>query len=122
MITSRVVETTGIVKIFNRGREEKEEIVANQDVNCFFLKGKMNMLMGENGSGKSTFVSILSGITNQDSGSVAIFSQNSGLIKNATLKERRKFIKLVPQNIPFVSSISALENIMVDYHSALTPN
>ena len=61
---TNAVEMTNIVKKFG-------EVVASDHVN-FFEKREVHALLGENGAGKSTIMSMLAGVYKGDSGSIAI--------------------------------------------------
>ena len=50
-------------------------VIALQDVSFSLAPGEIRALCGENGAGKSTFVKILMGIVQPDSGSIAINGQ-----------------------------------------------
>jgi len=60
-----VLRTEGITKAF-------PGTLALNDVDFCLERGSFHGLMGENGAGKSTFVKILSGVYQKDSGSIWI--------------------------------------------------
>ena len=59
------VEMKDIVKKFG-------EVVASNHVDFLVEKGEIHALLGENGAGKSTIMSMLSGIYRADSGTISI--------------------------------------------------
>ncbi|MGL4790279.1 MAG: ABC transporter ATP-binding protein, partial [Anaerotignaceae bacterium] len=67
-----------------------QEFVALNDINVEFEKGEIIGIIGLNGSGKSTFSSIVSGITYPTSGTVEVngevnmLSANAGMENNLT--------------------------------------
>ena len=63
--THYAVEMTDIVKKFG-------DVYACNHVNFLVRCGEIHALLGENGAGKSTIMSMLSGIYKADSGSISI--------------------------------------------------
>jgi len=64
-------------------------------------------LLGKNGAGKTTAVSILAGLVRPDSGSASVLGYD--VVKQATMVKRR--IGLVPQEIALYENLSAVENL-----------
>ena len=62
------IDMQNIVKQFG-------SVIANDDVNFQVKKGEIHALLGENGAGKSTIMSMLSGIYRADSGTISINGQ-----------------------------------------------
>ena len=71
-------------------------------------KGEFFGLLGANGAGKTTAVSVFSGFLTPDSGTVSVmgmdFSRNSNKI--------RQILGLVPQEIALYDQLTALENLL----------
>ena len=65
MAHENVIEMHEITKIFG-------EFVANDKINLELRKGEIHALLGENGAGKSTFLSIATGLLEPDRGTVFI--------------------------------------------------
>jgi simple sugar transport system ATP-binding protein len=63
------VDMKDIVKEFG-------EVVASDHVNFIVKSGEIHALLGENGAGKSTIMSMLSGIYKADSGSISIYGND----------------------------------------------
>ncbi|WP_309475265.1 ABC transporter ATP-binding protein [Bacillus sp. 03113] len=98
------VKMTNIVKRFG-------EVLASNHVDFSVKTGEIHALLGENGAGKSTIMSILSGIYRQDSGDIAINGQES-LIRSP--KDAMALgIGMVHQNFRLVETLTAIENIIL---------
>lgn len=98
------VEMKEVVKKFG-------EVVASDHVNFRVERGEIHALLGENGAGKSTIMSMLSGIYRADSGSILI---NGQLAKIRSPKESLELgIGMVHQNFRLVETLTAIENIIL---------
>lgn len=98
------VEMTGIVKKFG-------EVFASDQVDFQVKKGEIHALLGENGAGKSTIMSMLAGIYKADSGSISIHG-NITTIRSP--KESMLLgIGMVHQNFRLVETLTAIENIIL---------
>lgn len=98
------VEMLNIVKNFG-------DVVASDHVNFLVKKGEIHALLGENGAGKSTIMSMLSGIYKADSGSIVIHG-NTCRIRSP--KEAMNIgIGMVHQNFRLVETLTAIENIIL---------
>ncbi|WP_306461652.1 ABC transporter ATP-binding protein [Robertmurraya kyonggiensis] len=103
-MTTYAVEMQGIVKTFG-------EVVACNHVNFSVKKGEIHALLGENGAGKSTIMSMLSGIYKADSGSISIHGHTSRI---RSPKESMELgIGMVHQNFRLVPTLTAIENIIL---------
>lgn len=86
-------------------------VIANDNVNFQVKKGEIHALLGENGAGKSTIMSMLSGIYRADNGTIAI---NGQLVDIRSPKESMDLgIGMVHQNFRLVDTLTALENIIL---------
>lgn len=87
------------------------DVIASNHVNFQVAKGEIHALLGENGAGKSTIMSMLSGIYKADSGSIYI---NGRLSKIRSPKESMELgIGMVHQNFRLVETLTAMENIIL---------
>ena len=84
-------------------------VIANNDISLELKKGEILALLGENGSGKSTFVNQLAGIYAPESGQILIDG------KECSFKSPQDAIAhgvgMVHQHFKLVDVMSALENI-----------
>lgn len=74
-------------------------------------KGDCIGIVGANGSGKSTFLSILSGTLKADSGELIINGKNA--FKHPDII--RRLIGYVPQDNPLINELSVLDNLKLWY-------
>ncbi len=72
-------------------------------------EGKIGVLLGPNGVGKSTIIKIISGLFKPKTGEVFLGEMNLRTTKN---KERAKLVAYVPQNVEF-SSLSVLDSVLL---------
>ena len=90
--------------------------IANHDISLELKKGEILALLGENGSGKSTFVNQLAGIYAPESGEIFIDG------KKVEFKSPQDAISagvgMVHQHFKLVEVMSALENITLGEKSA----
>ena len=68
------------------------------DINLKFSKGEIVGLVGQNGSGKTSIINIINGIQKPSSGVILYNDKN---INRISIKNRSKFISVVPQKINF---------------------
>ena len=94
------LEVTKISKAFQKK-------VVLKDITFTLDKGKIMILVGENGTGKSTFLSILATLSKPDSGDILLNSQS--IIKSPALAKGR--IAYVPQEIALHNNLSVIDNL-----------
>ena len=82
-------------------------ILDNIDVS--FTKGKFYTLIGASGSGKTTFLSLASGLDTQKSGN--IFYNNSNLKEIGLERYRNKYASIIFQGYNLLNYMTAIENI-----------
>lgn len=85
-----------------------------ENLSISIIGGKKNAVVGENGCGKSTIASILTGFLTPEKGNVKIDGMN---LKDCSLKSIRKNIGIVTQEI-FVFGGTIKENILLGYPQA----
>ena len=83
------------------------------DVSLKLEKGKITCLLGESGSGKTTFAEILQKNYIQEKGEIII--NRSINLNEISISNWRKHISVVPQNIQLFNG-TVLENIILDEH------
>ena len=92
-------------------------VVANEKVNLDIYKGEILALLGENGSGESTLMNMLSGIYFPDEGQIFINGKEE-IIKSP--KDALKLgIGMVHQHFKLVDVLSATENIVLGLEGKL---
>lgn len=71
-------------------------------------------VIGQSGSGKSTFLSLLSGLDRPDSGKITIAQQDiTGMSEEVLTQFRAEHISLVFQQYHLVQHLTALENVLL---------
>jgi putative ABC transport system ATP-binding protein len=107
---SIILETRNLTKTYGRG-ETKVEAVKSASISI--EKGKMVSIIGQSGSGKSTFLNMLGGLDTPTSGAVIIDGKDLFKLnqKERTIFRRRK-IGFVFQNYNLISALNVEENII----------
>lgn len=96
-------------------------VVALDQVTLDFAAGAVTAVMGENGAGKSTMMSILAGLQRPDSGTVSIDGrQVRSFTPNALLHEHG--VALVPQEIALCRDRSVAENVLLGLEPGRIPS
>ena len=98
----KVIELKGITKTFG-------SIVANRNVNLDLYKGEILSILGENGSGKTTAMNIISGLYAPDEGSIYINGEQATI--NSPQDSLALGIGMVHQHFKLVDIFTAAENV-----------
>src|SRR5664279_2537907 len=85
----------------------KPPVVAVDDVSLRMERGEIYGLLGANGSGKSTFISLVSGLLTLDEGRVEVFGHD--LVKEEIAVKR--LINRVSVDAAFFKKLSPAENL-----------
>jgi len=92
----------------------KETIEIFESLDFSLEKGKRVAIMGKSGSGKSTFLSLVSGIIKADAGSISLNGVSFNDLDEGEINDfRATNIGFVFQNFHLVSYLNALENVML---------
>ena len=108
-----MITCEGLVKIF---KTDDVEVVALQGLNLHVERGEMMAIIGNSGSGKSTFLNILGGLDRPSAGTVRVGEWDLLKITDEQLVEyKRKTVGFIWQNnarnlLPY---LTALENVEV---------
>ena len=100
----KVVELKGITKTFG-------SIIANKNVNLDLYKGEILSILGENGSGKTTAMNIISGIYAPEEGSIYINSEE--VVIRSPQDSLKLGVGMVHQHFKLVDVFTAAENILL---------
>ncbi len=96
------LETRNITKRFG-------SVVANDKISFSFLAGNIYALLGENGAGKTTYLSTIFGLYEPDEGEIIL---NGGELHFRSPKEAiERGIYLVQQNFSLIESFTVAENL-----------
>lgn len=101
-----------LTKSFVNSQKEKSNIINidNFEINA----GQQIALNGESGSGKTTFLNLISGIINADSGNIIIKDTDiTKLSESKTDRFRAKNIGYIFQTFNLLQGYTALENVMI---------
>ena len=110
---SRVVsfKIENLKKTYTQGSEKLEIL---KGIQIQIQKGEIVAVLGESGSGKSTFLSMLSGVDRADQGSIWIDQKDITKMSEEELTVfRGKNIGIVFQQFHLMPHLSALENVML---------
>jgi len=103
-----ILEVKNITYYYQDGRNKR--VILN-DLDAEFETGKFYAILGESGSGKTTFLSLISSLDTPQSGVI--------LFKGQSIKEigyekyRRNHISIVFQNYNLIQYMTAVENVLV---------
>lgn len=87
-----------------------------KDLSLEFEKAKMYCIVGKSGTGKTTLLSVLSGLADPDSGTI---SYNGDDIKKINkYKFRSKYIGVIFQSFNLVTKFTAMENVVLSMEIA----
>lgn len=107
------LEAQKLVKEYNR---RGKTFRAVDDIDFTIEPGDFVMIEGESGSGKTTFLNLLTGLTDPTSGAVIIDGRS---LKETGDKEiskiRNQKIKYIPQGESLLSALTVRENILFPY-------
>jgi inositol transport system ATP-binding protein len=110
-MTDVILEVTNLSKSFSG-------IKALDGVQLALRKGEVHALMGENGAGKSTFMKILIGLLQPDSGEI-IF-EGIGLKNNGVNDILKRGISMIHQEILIIPELTVAQNIFLGREKEIT--
>ncbi len=106
-----MIEVNNLTKEYDL---KEKKIIAINNINFKFEKGKIYGLLGHSGSGKSTFLHILGLLDIPTSGNIIIDYKDVNLLKNFEInKIRSKKIGFIFQNFYLNPNLKAYENVML---------
>lgn len=115
-----LLEVQKINKSFQQGGQE---IHILRDLSLSLEKGESVAVLGKSGSGKSTFLSLMSGLDRADSGDIIFDQKNfSSLGEEKLTQLRAQRIGIIFQQFHLLSHLSTLENVALPLEIAGDPN
>lgn len=108
-----MVKADGLVKIY---KTKETEVLALQGLDLTVNRGELTALIGNSGSGKSTFLNMIGGLDRPSAGSLWVDGKNLfAMTESELVRYKRDTVGFVWQNngrnlLPF---LSVLENIML---------
>ena len=107
------LEAQKLVKEYNR---RGKTFRAVDDIDFTIEPGDFVMIEGESGSGKTTFLNLLTGLTDPTSGAVIIDGRSlKETGDNEISKIRNQKIKYIPQGESLLSALTVRENILFPF-------
>jgi phospholipid/cholesterol/gamma-HCH transport system ATP-binding protein len=97
------------VKNINKSFEGKAVL---KNISAVFDEGKINLIIGRSGSGKTVFMKILIGLLFPDSGEILYDRQNFITLSRKELKKVRTEMGMLFQGSALFDSMTVLENVM----------
>lgn len=105
------INVTNLTKTYGSGHTAVHAI---NDVNLSVKKGEIMLIMGPSGSGKTTLITIMAGLLAPTSGGVVIGETDlTKLTKRQSAQFRLENIGFIFQSFNLLSSLTALENVMI---------
>ena len=106
-----MLEIKNVSKTYGQGTAK---VVALNNVSLHMNEGDFIAVMGPSGSGKSTLLNIIGGLDHISSGEVILDGKRiDSLDENALVDIRREKIAYVFQQYHLISSLTALENVLL---------
>ena len=104
-----LIEVKNLMKIYNPG---ENEVRALNDVSLTIMRGEFVAIIGQSGSGKSTFMNMLGCLDVPTSGSYFLNGKDvAGLTDDELSDIRNKEIGFIFQGFNLIPNLTALENV-----------
>jgi putative ABC transport system ATP-binding protein len=105
-----LIECVNLVKKYG---EDKETVIAVNDVSISISSGELLVIMGESGSGKTTLTSLLGCILKPSSGRLIIEGNDIDYMSQDLSEIRRNKVGFVFQLFNLIPYLTALENVII---------
>lgn len=106
-----IVRADNVTKKYERGRKG---LVAVTPTNLTLESGKLNVISGRSGGGKTTLLNMLAGLLEPSEGDVFYDDTNIYSLSDEEISHfRNKNIGYVPQGMSAINSLTVLENILL---------
>ncbi|MBL7670438.1 MAG: ABC transporter ATP-binding protein [Bdellovibrionaceae bacterium] len=114
------LEIKDLSKSFTQG-EQKIQVL--QNLNFAIETGEVVSVIGQSGSGKSTFLSLVAGLDRVDSGHILVDQEDMTEMDETRITQfRASNISLVFQQYHLVSHLTALENVLLPLEITKAPS
>lgn len=97
------------IKNLNKSFEEKHVL---KDINAIFEKGKVNMIIGQSGSGKTVFLKCMVGLYLPDNGEILYDNRDLLSMKKKEMKLLHREQGMLFQGSALFDSMTVLENVI----------
>lgn len=104
-MTTPLIELTGITKRFGG-------VTALNDVSLSIMPGEIHCLAGENGSGKSTIIKVISGVYRPDEGSIRINGHE--MRGYDPVRSTAEGVQVIYQDFSLFPTLSVVENLTLN--------
>ena len=109
-----IIKTENLSKSFKRG---SNTLFAVKNVNFTLEEGDFVNIIGRSGSGKSTFLNLLSGLLKPTEGKIFAKGKDmSDFSDREVSKYRNEVIGFVPQSLGTLPNLNVLENVSLPYY------
>ena len=109
-----IIETENLSKSFKRG---SNTLFAVKNVNFTLKEGDFVNIIGRSGSGKSTFLNLLSGLLKPTEGKIFAKGKDMSDFSDIEIsKYRNEVIGFVPQSLGTLPNLNVLENVSLPYY------
>lgn len=105
LLVEGMIQLQGISKKFG------DKIVL-EDINATFLPGKVNMIIGASGSGKSVLMKTMVGLIQPDTGRLFYNNLELGQMDGSQLNQLRQKIGMLFQSAALFDSLTVLDNLL----------
>jgi phospholipid/cholesterol/gamma-HCH transport system ATP-binding protein len=100
-----------MIEVQNLKKSFDTKVVLN-DVSCKFLPGKVNLIIGTSGSGKTVLMKCLVGLFDLDGGKILYDGKDFGNLSDEERKELRTQIGMLFQGSALFDSMTVEQNVM----------
>lgn len=109
-----IIKTENLSKSFKRG---SNTLFAVKNVNFTLNEGDFVNIIGRSGSGKSTFLNLLSGLLKPTEGKIFAKGKDMSDFSDIEIsKYRNEVIGFVPQSLGTLPNLNVLENVSLPYY------
>lgn len=109
-----IIKTENLSKSFKRG---SNTLFAVKNVNFTMNEGDFVNIIGRSGSGKSTFLNLLSGLLKPTEGKIFAKGKDMSDFSDRDIsKYRNEIIGFVPQSLGTLPNLNVLENVSLPYY------
>ena len=109
-----IIKTENLSKSFKRG---SNTLFAVKNVNFTLNEGDFVNIIGRSGSGKSTFLNLLSGLLKPTEGKIFAKGKDMSDFSDREIsKYRNETIGFVPQSLGTLPNLNVLENVSLPYY------
>ncbi|MDU5570211.1 MAG: ABC transporter ATP-binding protein [Peptoniphilus harei] len=109
-----IIKTENLSKSFKRG---SNTLFAVKNVNFTLEEGEFVNIIGRSGSGKSTFLNLLSGLLKPTEGKIFAKGKDMSDFSDREIsKYRNEIIGFVPQSLGTLPNLNVLENVSLPYY------